>query len=132
MGSPATYFIDDTAVTARALEVPNASFVNGANNAGSCAPCIGINMLEGAVIGTPAQYTLLDQFGNARAAQISQHIGGSGLDVGSSGTLPDAVSRYGDSPTQAAKDADPDLDGTITATANCTLNTLALGWVASA
>jgi len=129
MTSPATFFQDDTAVTARELELPNASFVNGANLAGSNAPGVGINMLEGAIIGEPQQLTLLDQHGDAREAQISQHIGGSGLGDGSAGTLPDAVVQFGASPTQAAKDADTALDGTIITTGNSTLTTLGAGWV---
>jgi hypothetical protein len=129
MTSEATFFIDDVAVTARELEVVGASFDNGMNLAGSNACGIGINMNEGAVVGTPEQFTLLDQHGNAREAQISQHIGGSGLGDGSSGTQPDAVVRFGDSPTQAAKDADTALDGTITTLGNSTLTTLGAGWV---
>ena len=141
MTSPATVFVDNAARDARELEVVGASFVNGMNNGASNAPGIGINMLEGAIIGTPEQFTLLDQFGNARAAQISQSIGGYPFvdrdtvpypgSGGTEGTAPDAVVQYGTSPTQAAKDADPALDGTITVTANATLNSLALGWVSS-
>ena len=125
----ATYFIDDIARAARELEVVDASFVNGMNNGGSNAPGVGINMNEGAVVGTPEQFTLLDQHGNAREAQISQHIGGSGLGDGSEGTLPDAVVRFGDAPTEAAKDADPAVDGTIVSLGNSTLSSLAAGWV---
>lgn len=129
MTSEATYFIDDTARDARELEVVNASFLNGMNLGGSNACGIGINMNEGAVVGTPEQFTLLDQHGNAREAQISQHIGGSGLGDGSAGTLPDAVVRFGDAPTQAAKDADSAVDGTIINLGNSTLTTLGAGWV---
>ena len=129
MTSPATFFQDDTAVTARELEVTDASFVNGCNLAGSNAPGIGINMTEGAIVGTPEQFTLLDQREVAREAQISQHIGGSGLGDGSAGILPEAVIQFGASPTQAAKDADSALDGTIITTGNSTLTTLAAGWV---
>lgn len=149
MGFP-TFFQDDAAVTARALEVVGASFNNGMNLGGSCAPGIGINMLKGAVVGTPEQFTLLDQ-GNlansftpaARAAQISQSIGGlpyvnrsttpwpgSG---GTTGVLPEAVIQYGenDLPTYDEIAADGELAGTLIPVANCVLNTLALGWVAS-
>ena len=127
MGEP-TYFIDDAAQTARAAEVTGADFDNGMNLGGSCACGLGINMNEGAVVGTPPQFTLLDQFGNAREAQISQHIGGSGLGDGSSGTLPDAVIRFGTLPTEAAKDSDPAVDGTIIPVGNSTLSVLADGW----
>ena len=53
MGEP-TYFIDDTAKTAREAEVPGADFDNGMNYGGSNTPGVGINMNEGAVVGTPA------------------------------------------------------------------------------
>lgn len=142
MTSLATAFIDDTAVTSREAEVPAANFDNGMNLGGSCAPGVGINMLEGAIVGTPAQFTLLDQFGNARTAQISQAIGGFPFvdratvpwpgSGGTEGTAPDAVVRYGVSPGQAAKNANSALDGTMTFTSNATLNTLNGGWVAAA
>ena len=120
-----TSFIDTVAVSARGGEVPAASFGDGMNLGGSNAPGIGINMLAGAVVGTPEQFTLLDQFSNARVGQISQHIGGPGIsDPGTSsgqeGTLPDAVIRTG---TNSAAG-----DGAITPTGNANLNSLALGW----
>jgi len=121
------YFIDDAAKAAREAEVPAASFANGANLAGSCAAGIGINMAAGAVVGTPEQFTLLDQFGNARAGQISQHIGGDGYSAagtseGSAGTLPDSTIRTG---------ANGAGDGTIPVPAgNATLASLAAGWTA--
>lgn len=135
MGEP-TYFIDDVARTAREAEVTAADFDNGMNLGGSNACGIGINMNEGAVVGTPEQFTLLDQFENARAAQISQHIGGEGLTLvadwpssgGQEGTLPDAVIRFGTLPTQAAKDADTAVDGTIIPVGNATLSVLLDGW----
>lgn len=139
MGEP-TMFQDNIAQTARALEVPAASFQNGMNLGGSCAPGIGINMNEGAVVGTPEQFTLLDQFENAREAQISQSIGGFPFverdgtvpypgSGGTEGTLPDAVIRFGTMPTQAAKDAaDPSIDGTMVLIGNSTLSVLADGW----
>ena len=153
--SEPTYFLDDVAQTAREAEVTAADFDNGLNLGGSCAPGIGINMNEGAVIGEPQQFTLLDQHGNPRAAQIGQSIGGfpsvprtgnqqftwdrsqplysaagAASSGGQAGTLPDGVIRFGSLPTQAAKDADSSLDGTILNVANATLITLAEGWVA--
>ena len=144
-----TFFQDDAAVTARALEVVGASFDNGMNVGGSNAPGIGINMLKGAIVGTPEQFTLLDQGTQAndftpevRAPQISQSIGGfpyvdrstvpwpgSG---GTEGVEPEGSIRYGDNelPTYDQIVADGELSGTITPIANATLNTLALGWVA--
>ena len=141
MGLP-TVLVDDAAVTARALETTGANFDNGCNLAGSCAPGIGINMLKGAVVGTPEQFTLLDQYEAARDPQTSQAIGGlpyvdrstvpwpgSG---GVAGTLPDAAIRYGDNdaPTYAAVAADGELGGTLTLIANVDLLSLAAGWVA--
>jgi hypothetical protein len=119
MGEP-TAFIDSTAQATRAGEVPNASFTNGMNLGGSNACGIGINMNGGAVVGTPGQYTLLDQFGSPRTAQISQHIGGSGLGEGTEGTAPDAVIRFG-TPS-------PDGDGSLTFIGNASLYTLGAGW----
>ena len=93
------FFRDDLAVAARAAEVPLASFETGMNNGGSCACGIGINGLGGAVVGTPEQFTLLDQRGIARIAQISQSIGGYPyaapadypLSGGTEGVLPEAA-----------------------------------------
>ena len=136
MGNP-TFFVDDTATTARKLEVVDADFDNGMNLGGSNAPAVGVNMGEGAVVGTPEQFTLLDQHGNARAGQISQSIGGYPYtdpanypsSDGTEGTAPDAVIQFGPNTTQPAKDADPELDGAITATGNSALTLLATGWV---
>ena len=125
----ATFFIDDTAQAARELESIYANFENGVNLAGSCAPGIGNNMNEGSVVGTDEQFTLLDQRGLAREAQLSQHIGGSGLGAGVEGYAPSAVVRFGTAPTQAAKDADSALDGTVVVIGNSTLSSLAAGWV---
>ena len=120
-----TAFIDDAALAAREIEfLPRTCFRGGANLAGSNACGIGIGIDAGRVVGTPAQFTLLDQFGNARNAQISQHIGGlgyseKGTSSGTSGTLPDAVIRTGPS----------ESDGDITFGGNAALITLAAGWV---
>ncbi len=138
MPTPATAFFDLAARDLREAEVPAAAFRNGMNMGGSCSMGIGINMLQGSVEGTPNQFTLLDQNELVRDAQRSQSIGGfpyvdsddypsSG---GTPGTEPDAVIGFGDSPTQAAKDADPALDGTLIITEASSLLVLANGWVA--
>lgn len=125
----ATYFVDDLAVAARAAEVPDADFDTGMNIGGSNACGIGINIDQGAVVGEPQQFTLLDQFDNARAAQISQSIGGypyadpadwpsSG---GTEGTAPEAVIRAGDPSANG--------DGAIVPVGNATLTDIAVGWV---
>jgi hypothetical protein len=117
MGNP-TAFVDDSEVAARSAEVPNAAWDNGCNIAGSNAPGIGINFDEGAVVGEPQQFTLEDQNGNARTPQASAQIG---LEDG------DAI-RDATNATQAAKDADPADDGTVTFNGNVQLATLAGGW----
>jgi hypothetical protein len=132
-----TAFKDDAAVTFRALEVTDADWDAGMNVAGSNAPGIGINQGGGAVVGTPEQFTLLDQFGNARAAQKSQCLGGPGFvdratvpydqSGGQEGTLPDNVIRFG--PQDAAY---PDGSGAITFSGNSTLTDLAVGWTIQA
>ena len=122
MATP-VFFVDDAAVTARSAEVPDADWAGGNNVAASCAHGLGINYGEGAIVGTPNQFTLLDQRGNARVPQTSQLIGGSGLGAGVSGTAPDASIRAG-TPTA-------DGLGTVTPIANAVLNTLAAGWVAA-
>ena len=107
-----TFFQDDSLL--RTGEVTSASWVNGMNAGASNAPGVGINMLQGAIVGTPAQFTLLDQNGDARVPQISAQIGHEDGD---------AV-RYGTNPVNG--------DGTVVPTSNCTLNTLEAGWVAAA
>lgn len=138
--SEPTAFVDLAARSSRTSEVPNASFVNGCNEAGSNAAGIGINMNAGAVVGTPEQFTLNDQFGNARNSQISQSIGGSPYvdrattpwptSGGTEGTGPDAVIQFGTLPTNAQKESNPALDGVLNVTQNSALVTLAGGWEA--
>ena len=107
-----TAFRDDSNV--RDTEVPNADWDAGMNWGGSNAPGIGINMLQGAIVGTPEQFTLIDQFGDVRVPQVSAQIGHEDGD---------AV-RYGTN--------DSGGSGELTPTSNCTLNTLSAGWVAGA
>jgi len=77
--SDVSFFTDEAAITGRALEVPDADFTDGMNNAASNAPGVGVNALGGAVAGTPEQFTLLDQDGDARVPQVSQVLGGAGF-----------------------------------------------------
>ena len=85
MGDP-TAFLDITARSTRTVEVPGGSWNDGLNLGGSCAPGIGINANGGSIVGTPEQFTLLDQFGNARFPhQISSSIGTIGLNSGVAG-----------------------------------------------
>ena len=134
----ATFYIDGTAKTIREGEVPDASFDNGANNAGSNACGIGINMGGGAIVGTPAQFTLEDQHEAARTPQNSQAIGGLAhtdpanwpSSGGNSGVGSQPV-ESGQQPSYAQKLADPALDGTVSSPVSATLNTLSAGWVPS-
>ncbi len=136
MALDSTFFQDDSVVVLRKVELPNANFANGMNLGGSNAGGIGINQGGGAIDGRPSQFTLLDQNELPREAQISQSIGGEPYVLqsqypssgGLEGTLPDDVIQFGPNPTKAEKDADPALDGTIAATGNSTLSSLAVGW----
>jgi hypothetical protein len=119
-----SYFVDDAAVIARSADVPDASFVNGCNRPASNACGIGIGVDQGSVVGTPEQFTLLDQREIARTTQISQCIGGSGLGKGTEGTAPDSVIYAGD-------DANALGDGTVTSLGQASLVDLAIGWVAA-
>ena len=137
----ATAFVDTIAISARAGEVPNASFENGCNQAGSNAHGIGINMNEGAVVGTAQQFTQNDQAENPRTPQNSQYIGGFPFvnrattpwptSGGASGTGPDKEIRFGSFPTASEKAADPSLDGTITFEGSCALLDVSAGWLDS-
>jgi hypothetical protein len=73
-----TSYVDTTAVTAREIELPEASWDTGVNNA-SCQAGAGINMGGGAIVGTPEQFTLADQFEADRIPQNSSAIGGGGF-----------------------------------------------------
>jgi hypothetical protein len=93
MANQPTYMRNDTAVSTRQAEVPSASFENGLNYSGSNAPGIGIananvqatqDMDDNPI----PNWTLTDQFGNARDPQNSQHIGGSGLNGGDASEYP--------------------------------------------
>lgn len=135
-----TFFVDELAVIARSTEVPEASFVNGANLAASNACGIGINMEGGAVVGTPAQFTVTDQRGQARDPQCSQSLGGfpyaDPADYPSSGgtenLLPsdfDVPILTGTMPTTAEKEANPSIDGEAVITGTATISDAATGWV---
>ena len=94
-----TYHLNDASVSARAAEVPAADFTGGLNRGGSNACGVGIN--TAAVNPKLSDWSLLDQHGDARSPQLSQHIGGNGLGVGSE----DFTSLF------AAQD--PDFDDTL-------------------
>ena len=120
MAQPAT-FIDDTARATRVGEVSGASFLNGMNN-GSCQPGIGITNGPTDLAGTPEQFTLLDQNGDARTPQLGQSLGGVALGAGESIVASQAIDLVDNGVTG---------DGTVTKDGTgATLTTLAAGWVA--
>lgn len=140
--SEVAYYQDAIAVAARALENTVADFDNGMNAGGSCAPGIGINIEQGAVVGSPEQFTLLDQDEAIRVPQDGMQIGKlayvdrSSIDWPSSG----GESGNGVQPiltgtqqTNAAKAAaDPSIDGVPVITGDANLQTLSAGWVNTA
>jgi hypothetical protein len=90
-----TYLLDAAAVAARDAEYTGTPLTDvpgdgtyadpylGGNTVGSCAPGIGIN--TGFVNPALQDWSILDQAGDARSPQESQHIGGSGLGAGTEG-----------------------------------------------
>ncbi len=137
MATP-TFYIDTASNTARQAEVTGASWNTGLNWAGSNAPGVGINMNEGEVVGTPEQFTLLDQDGAARNPQVSQVLGGTGF-VDRSTPNPDWPSSGGvegkgtlpvqDGTNPANVDGAPNNDAPVVVIGTCALPTLAGGWV---
>lgn len=105
-----TYYTNAAAVTARSSEVPDADFANGANAAGSNACGIGVNIGGGEVVGTPEQFTLLDQAEAARTPQTSQILG------------EDATALKAGAPSGNG-------DGSVPIASEATLATLEAGWV---
>ena len=74
MTAQPTNFLGSGPVTNRETEVPGASFDNGANLPGSCAPGIGINITTPATPVNPNDFTLLDQDGDTREPQVSHTV----------------------------------------------------------
>jgi hypothetical protein len=114
-------FIDIDALAVRPAEVAAASFANGMNK-GSCQPGIGISGGPTLLVGTPEQFTLLDQNGDARTPQLGQSIGGVALGDGETVVASQAIDLI--------DQADNSGDGTVTIDGTgVTLTTLAAGWV---
>jgi hypothetical protein len=122
MTAQAATFIDVTARATRVGEVPNASFVNGMNN-GSCQPAVGISGDVTNLVGTPEQFTLLDQDGAARTPQLGQSLGGVALGDGEGVVANQAIDLV--DAADASGDGTVSVDGT-----GATLTTLSAGWVA--
>ena len=159
-----TLFVDDAAVAAVAARVPDASVDTGVNAGASNAPGIGISTenpdlqeslqpgTDGSALSATGPWTLLDQHGNARVAQIGQLMSGTGTvsrvgnqeftwdksqalytdsgaasSGGAEGTLPDAIIRMGVNPDNV--DGKPDNDAPIVIGADAHLVTLEAGWI---
>ncbi len=118
---------------ARTLEVPDANWFSGVEAGSLNAPGIGVNMGGGAVIGTPEQFTLLDQFGTARVAQASSCLGAEGLTASTDWPGSGGQPKYGPGiEIESCTPADSSGDGTITVTGTANLQTLGAGWVPTA
>jgi len=130
-------FIDDAAVTALDARVPDAVTGTGMYHCGSNAPGVGIGTDNPNLEQSLPNWTLLDQHGNARNAQISQLIGGTGItDVadypssgGTEGTLPDSTVRLWVNPDNV--DGVPDNNALPTADNSAVLLDLAVGWTSA-
>ena len=121
MASQAATFIDEAALAVRVGEVADADFDNGMNK-GSCQPGIGIAGGPVNLVGTPEQFTLLDQNAAARTPQLGQSIGGVALNDGETVVANQAIDLI--------DQADDSGDGTIVIDGTgATLTTLAAGWV---
>lgn len=129
-----SFFKDDVAQTAMEARVPTVVADTGLTFGGGNAPGIGISSQNPGLEESLPNWTLLDQFGDARVAQISQCIGGDGITLaadwpgsgGDIGTLPDAVIRFGVNPANV--DGQPDNEEPIAVGNNASLQTLATGW----
>lgn len=161
-----TAFVDTAAVAAMAARVPAASVDTGMNAGASNGPGVGISTenpdlqeslqpgTDGNALSATGPWTLLDQHGDARVAQIGQVIGGPGSvsrvgnqpftwdksqvlysdsgaasSGGQEGTLPDSIIRMGTNPANV--DGQPDNDAPIVYTGDAHLVTLEAGWVAA-
>ena len=145
--SQISFFVDDASVTALDARVPDAEVNSGMFAGASNSPGIGISTENPELEESLPSWTLLDQFGNARASQRGQLIGGDGITEvadwpgsgGTEGTLPAATIRLmpvDSLPTNAEKDLFADspvptkLDGSLEFPAQgATLSDLAIGWV---
>ncbi len=139
--SKISFFVDDVASVSVQARVPNAVVNSGVFGGSSNSPGIGISTENPFLGESLPNWTLLDQFGNVRQNQRGQLIGGNGVvpregDVpttwdasqpsyspagaassgGVDGTQPDATIRVVDEddlPTAAEKEADSNVDGSL-------------------
>jgi hypothetical protein len=107
--SAAQFFQNETAKQTRELDVPEASWSDGVNRGASNTCGIGIASANGEC--KLEDWTLLDQHGDARTPQMSQHIGGGGLGGGDRESYQINAQNAGDDNSEAFA-----------------LNTVAEGW----
>ena len=130
MNKPTT-FIDGSARAARTSEVPDASFTNGMNAGGLNAPGVGVATDVAGLTGDASGWTLLDQYGDPRAPQNSQSIGGRAYsDFANDYPLSGGQEGKGDEPVFVVTPSN-NGSGNSTVDGNATLPDLATGWTAA-
>ena len=118
-----TYTYDFLSANVRTPEVGDGScFIGGVNNAGLNTPGIGIGVDAGAIVGTPEQFTLLNQHELPRSPVIGGAIGGVALGEG------DTWQAAFDSVVLATGDNNVDGEGTVGELAFVGLTDLNTGW----
>jgi len=132
MANLPTTFRNTTAITARKLDVPDADFDGGCNNAGG-APGIGVATDNPGLDESLPNWTLEDQFEAARDPQVSQVIGGNGYTDQSteyplSGGVPGNGSDQAEFIVQVTNPVYPNEAGTVTVVDTMGLVSLATGW----
>ena len=128
-----TKFNDSIGQTAREAEVTGANWDNGVNLGGGNSPGVGINQGQGAVVGTPEQFTLLDQYETSRTPQVSQVIGGTGYVAASAYPSSGGIAGNGDARGEFIFVVTPSAsgDGSAVTAGSAVLVSLAAGWAAA-
>ena len=117
-----TAFYDATAAFLRVTNdgIDGLTLAGGCNEAGACAPGIGINSAGGELQSRNDEWTLLDQDGDTRVPQVSQAIGGIAIGDGIDGKGTVGINVY--TRTDYDDPAAPTVDG------QAQLVDLATGW----
>ena len=124
-----TFFVDEPSITSRQVEVPDADWENGCNLVASNSIGIGIGVDDGAVQGTDALFTLLDQNGDPRTPQAGSQLGNTGfVDRAGSDPWPGSGGEPGIEGL-SIQVGTPNNDGTITDPSDTHLVTLEQGWI---
>ena len=119
MAADATSYLDNIAITARELDVPDADWGSGGIMGASCSPGIGISDKNPGLQQQLPNWTLLDQNGDARNPQVGSIIG-NGNGAGSTGMGQSAI-VFVENPV--------DGNGGFESVAPAHLQTLEAGWV---